>query len=230
MPPQLRPRHPNPTTDRAFRPDLGRLSVLPRELRDQIYSYLYGGWSILSRATSGANTQMITHPEPGPLSITITPVFINDDLESTRPRPKAIVDSLLVSRRYSEEVAHILYSTNWFIFERPGVLESFLDQIAEGHRHSITKVQLDGDHLGFRQPRHYGCVRVMQALVRLRGIKNLRLLSIMETYRTSDACDGFWEVRSPSCSLSSCSQRFNAMFASIIVRSWMSIWIRCEHF
>jgi hypothetical protein len=179
---QLRPRH--PTTGLAFRPELGRFGVLPRELRDQIYSYLYGGWRIYSIATSGGDPDMITNPAM-PTSFTgITSTFVNDDDDSSRPGADAIMDSLLVSRRFFEEVAHILYSTNRFSFKRPGVLKMFLDQIAEGHRHSITKLHLDCDKLTFFGSRRYWWEWTMQAVVRLHGIKYLTISSTMEDYPT----------------------------------------------
>lgn len=86
----------------------------------------------------------------------------------------AIVDSLLVSRRFSEEVAHTLYSTTQFIFKGPDPLQLFLDQIAEGHRHNITKV-----YLIYRRFLDFGANRSIweKQLLRLQGIKYLTIPS-----------------------------------------------------
>lgn len=188
MPRKLRPRH--PTTGRAFRPELGRFGNLPRELRDQIYSYVYGGWLIISTAISNVYPSATWHPYRMGSVVSIRSEFANDDDDSTRPRPKAIVDSLLVSRRFSEEVAHTLLATNQFIFQGPDVLKLFLDSIAEGHRHRITKVHLKCDSL----PEF--CYRVVwwksarQALERLHGIKYLTVSSTMEERPAYHVPDG----------------------------------------
>jgi len=188
MPRQLRLRH--PTTGRAFRPELGRFGVLPRELRDQIYSYLYGGWRIHSRLSDGSDPYMITNPYRISSSTGIRSTFVNDDGDSTRPYPNAIVDSLLVSRRFSEEVAHILYATNCFHFRGPGLLELFLDQIAEGYRQQITKVYLKCGRLSCLGTSRAWWRDTMQALVRLPGIKYLTISSIVVAYRPYEELGG----------------------------------------
>lgn len=180
MPRHLRPRH--PTTGRAFRPELGRFGNFPRELRDQIYSDLYGGWRITIIAASNPDSIPTPYPYRDGSVEDIRSTFVNDDGSSTRPRPKAIVGSLLVSRRFSEEVANTLLSTNRFIFEGPGALTTFLDSIAEGHRHRITKVHLDCDHLEPYDWIRYRWDRIMRALERLHGIKYLTVSLTMEKH------------------------------------------------
>jgi len=172
MPRQLRPRH--PTTGLAFRPELGRFGVLPRELRDQIYSYLYGGWHIdIKHVVSDDGDQYEMFP------IDVRSKFVNDGCGSIRTYPNDIVDSLLVSRRFSEEVAHTLYSTNCFEFNMPESLQLFVDQIPARHRECITKVSLSRVELRFFDNWRLYWRDRLRALLSLHGIKYLTIFSIL---------------------------------------------------
>lgn len=197
MPRQLRPRH--PTTGRAFRPELGRFGVLPPELRDQIYCYLYGGWSIdICRvATDGDHPHRTTHSIRRPMPTRITSTFVNDHGDSARPRPEAIVDSLLVSRRFSEEVVYILYTANCFCFIGPGFLEMFQNRIGGGCRDNITKVKLDCGRLSPLGTSRVWWQNTMQALVRLPAIKYLTISLIVRPppQKNGGTCGRFAQVR-----------------------------------
>ena len=113
---------------------LGHLAKLPREVRDLIYVAFCGHQSVLVTERSS------DVPGRAPkFFCSKTVIYKYGCRFAGRPFK---INYLLVSRQFSMEVAHILFSTNHFRFAKPVSLEAFGLVVPEKHKSLVSSVEL----------------------------------------------------------------------------------------
>lgn len=197
MPPQFRPRRPKqcPEADAesleseptraslaptqkpsrnispSFEQQLGRLAILPREIRDEIYYQFCGGRSTTIMMSWDPRRAILL---PRELCALIYPRA--GETRETYPKVifhPSVFSALQVSRRFSEEVAYMLYSSTRFNME-PETLGLFLKRVPESSRNLVTSLRLD---LRVWNPTcgntHKSILGPARALLWMSGLKNL---------------------------------------------------------